>query len=544
MSTILSEKYIKSTGGFWNSLNWKNELGSFISKDGAEYYSYLRFTDSQEELQRVFALKDITKQTLQKGLFVSVNSNTFDIKLIYAGLRDLENTGFDLIVNAKIQIAGARDFLNKYALEILKANHSITSNSLEAYLYDRCKAAIIDETKKHTYDYLKNHDALPTQWWQSNLSKWFNLSWLKLLEVSSVSYESESVERASEMKKRQELLDLDIEEQNQIYEHELKIKQQEEAYKSAKIQIENDRKLSEKEQQLQLEELEHSRQEQELKSKLSLETIRLEGEKRKIELEAEIERIRNNPDSAKEMLQRSQETEQRNIEIADSIKTAIKELAVMSLIAKDALKEGLSAKERISVSASGVSSKTMELLGKTSGPAYLAQILREKASNSDNPVMMKKIELRSRDIGHKKVDSLKINSSLQFEFLTERSGYATILNIGTSGRVWLQCPNIYVGIDDAKIEAGDKYQIPGQLLPGEALSQNGLSYIEIGPPGWEELVVIISDNPLAAEKDLFKSTLGSPFVEMSQGRLDELLEQLSSLDEKSWDVGILSFLVE
>ena len=200
--------------------------------------------------------------------------------------------------------------------------------------------------------------------------------------------------------------------------------------------------------------------------------------------------------------------------------------------------------ERLNASATGMSATTLGLLGMTNSPAYLAQVFREKTSYSPNSIMMKKSELRTRDIGTKKVDSLRINSSLQFEFVSTRSGYATVLNIGTSGKIWLQSPNAYVAVEQAKVESDKKYRIPGELLPNDQLNHNRLDYVEVGPAGWEELVVIVSDKPLVTEADTFHSTQDSPFVALSADRIEQLLDSLAELRESECGVGILSFLVE
>jgi len=172
--------------------------------------------------------------------------------------------------------------------------------------------------------------------------------------------------------------------------------------------------------------------------------------------------------------------------------------------------------------------------------------LREKADAAPDAVKMKKVAvaLRTRDIGNTPVDSLRINSSLEFEFMSQRSGYATALNIGTSGAVKLNSPNAYVGIEEARVEAGQISSIPGRLLPGGELSRRELSYLEVGPPGWEEPVVIVSPEPLATKADLFDSTKGSPFVALSTDRIAQIVDQLAELPEDAWSAGLLSFPVE
>ena len=212
---------------------------------------------------------------------------------------------------------------------------------------------------------------------------------------------------------------------------------------------------------------------------------------------------------------------------------------------KDAIREGVGDAKRLSEHAGHMSAATMELLARPQGSAYLAQIFREKVRRAAHPVMMKKVELRTRDIGNKKVDTLSINSDLQFEFMVNQKGYVTLLNMGTSGKIWLHGPNAYVGIEGSRAEAGRRYAVPGpELLPYERLAQQGLGYVEIGPPGWEELIVIVTDQPIITAQDVFSSTVNNPFAELSPKRVTQLVDQLAELEEDAWTCGLLGFLVE
>ena len=109
----------------------------------------------------------------------------------------------------------------------------------------------------------------------------------------------------------------------------------------------------------------------------------------------------------------------------------------------------------------------------------------------------------------------------------------------------MQSPNSYIPPDQACVVNNESYLIPGSsLLSHEDLSRNGLCYIEGGPAGWEELVVIISDQPLVNKRLLFRSTPKMPFVKLSGQDYESFIDQLDSLSEQSWSVGVLSFLVE
>ena len=152
-------------------------------------------------------------------------------------------------------------------------------------------------------------------------------------------------------------------------------------------------------------------------------------------------------------------------------------------------------------------------------------------------------ELRSRDIGtqQRRVDTLPIGSSLQFEMTSTLSGYVTLVNIGTSGKVWLQVPNPFVLPDAARVEASQLYTVPGpQLLPAQSIE----GYFELGPEGWEHMAVTITDVPLVDPRFMELATPESPFIDLTSEAAAELAEALENAEPDHYAFGLLSFLVE
>lgn len=141
------------------------------------------------------------------------------------------------------------------------------------------------------------------------------------------------------------------------------------------------------------------------------------------------------------------------------------------------------------------------------------------------------------------VETLPIRERVDFEFLSPRSGYVTIINPGTSGAFFLHAPNGYR--TSPYIEAGKLYHVPGpEILPEEELRRNGLAYYEGGPPGWEYLVVIVSDEPLVQEKLLVRSAPRRPIIELSQDEMQEIVDCLDGLEREKWAAGMAQFRVE
>ncbi|GAH86074.1 unnamed protein product, partial [marine sediment metagenome] len=91
----------------------------------------------------------------------------------------------------------------------------------------------------------------------------------------------------------------------------------------------------------------------------------------------------------------------------------------------------------------------------------------------------------------------------------------------TSGIIYLHIPNTYTGAREAVISAGRIYHIPGaELLPWESLRRCGLDYVEIGPPGWEHLAVIVSDEPLFEDQMIKKSIPKEPLIKLTRDELE------------------------
>ena len=102
----------------------------------------------------------------------------------------------------------------------------------------------------------------------------------------------------------------------------------------------------------------------------------------------------------------------------------------------------------------------------------LIKLLQNKIDTDISKIILTKNNFLKKSVGNEKVNSLSINSHLQFEFTTERGGCVMMLNIGTSGSIFLHIPNAYIPAQEAVIFEGS-YKIPGkELLPYQQLQKN------------------------------------------------------------------------
>ncbi len=176
----------------------------------------------------------------------------------------------------------------------------------------------------------------------------------------------------------------------------------------------------------------------------------------------------------------------------------------------------------------------------------------EKQQEADGRVQMYMPELTipcnaghtTRDIGCKKrPKKLKVGRELNFKITSELAGYLTVLNLGTSGRLWLNVPNSY--IKKAKIEEDQSLAMPGKgTLPWSGLDKAGLEYMEMGPGGWERMAAIVTPQPLIDTTLLYRSYPDQPLVLIERDDLRRIKKKLEQFNQNEWSAAILTFLVE
>lgn len=535
-----------STVGIFQWFRRKGKERDMLDRPDTEAYVHRGYADRTTKLERVSSKKEIGKLGANDRLLV-INTAPFEAELVFPDLVSKDGVSLDATVKVACRVSDPRKFLQECALDWLAASDSVSITQLETWMINCCSIEVREEVQVVQYDAMKQREGLPASWWMIKLPGWMGTDWLKIIEVTEARYESMTADKAAEIASRRKQFELEEESRQQINQHEVRMQHEQLEYENAKRELELAADLSEKDRQARLKQAELTYEKAILEATSEIERIRMQNQKERAEMEAEIDRLHSREDLAAERLKQAQESERRTKEYLDELTAAREQLGDQAELLRAAIQEGLEDAKRISDFAGSTSSTTMALIGKTAGPEYLSRILREKANTDPDAVKAKKSELRTRDIGTTPVDSLGMNSSLQFEFMSQRPGYATVLNIGTSSTVRLHSPNAYVGVDEAKIEAGRAYSIPGEpggLLPYEDLRRNGLSYLEVGPPGWEVLAVIVTPERLIGTDELFESTARSPFVALSESRIGQIADQLAELPDDAWNAGLLSFLVE
>ncbi len=298
-----------------------------------------------------------------------------------------------------------------------------------------------------------------------------------------------------------------------------------------------------------LEKLERARCRDLMLSEIKIASARLAWNKATLQHETAMARAANHAEGVKKAMSKLYEAERDHRRVmafytqAQNTLSKIARIAipVLSVLSGHDPVAAHQMAERLISSEFGFGADGLLALGYAVQSQALVQALRRKNMADGESIRIKSLSA-GRDAGTAPVKTLKINSQIRFEFLTQRGGCLTILNIGSSGFVHVQAPNFFV--PDPRVEADRMYTVPGpEIMPLERLLQSGLDYVETGPPGWEHMAVIVSEKPIIAREILSRGTAAAPFVRLQQQEFDDLCFAINQLPVQEWTSNFLSFLV-
>jgi hypothetical protein len=466
-------------------------------------------------------------------------------------LKDAQGCSHDLILYGTWRVADTQAFLTRYALNFLTENVPLTRTMVEEWLAAHHLRPRLRMIAQEFSVAGLQAETVTAGWFQQRCQEWLAGSGIipAILRFELVSADKQRVE--AERRQEEEFKRLTTQ-QEQKHKLELAQLQQQAAYEEQKRKIELDAQLSEKQRQLDIELLEKEH----LKRKVSLdgqildeqrkqEIATLEHQKRMAEIQRDTKAVQ---ETDKRMAEMAQKHSEMVVAQAKTQETLTQLLGPLTQLLNDMLnaKQGKQhqAVEK-AVNEHGLDPVILQNLGVEATSQSFLEQLSQQANRHPQRVVVEKHELQTRDIGGKHIKALPINSSLQLQFTTRRSGYVTLLNIGTSGAIYLHVPNPYLADRDTRVIAGETHQIPGSwLLPWEGLRRHNLDYVEIGPPGWEHLAVIISDQPVVNRLWMIRSTPQNPFLKLGENEVQTLSAHLNSLPPDKWSAGVVSFLVE
>ncbi len=523
-------------------------------KPGMQLYMSFQQPDGGRELRRIMDGESLDTSLSQGGVrFYHVGTDHYRFSPTFSRVvTDKQGQEWDCRIAGQLFVHDARKILAAVAVGIASPNSPVTATIAESWLANRIAANVRDAVRDYSIADLRDRQALPPSWWEKQLAEWLEEFGATIL-VDEVSWSSAQAEVAEAEAARQHDLERIAAARQREQEADLREAAAKAGYEKQKKQIEADLSLSDLERSHRLQMLEKQHRRELIEADTQIMNARREAEKAALEHEVTLARLRQDADGVKQAAEREQQAAERHravVEELNELKTTLTTLAdlpgnLLEKLAGQNAEKANAAAERLVSPEFGISASSLAGLRFQVDRQSFVEGLRRRAAADDNELSIRKTELRCRNIGTAKVKGLLINTSLQFEFSTERDGYVTLLNIGTSGSVYIHVPNPYVLPEQTRVKSGHTYGIPGpELLPWERLRQLGLDYVEVGPPGWEHIAVVVSDRPLVNACILERAKMEAPFVKLTNDELSGFGHMLIKKPVDTWSAGVLSFLVE
>jgi hypothetical protein len=480
----------------------------------------------------------------EHGSVLVINKAPAGFELSFAAIvKDAGGNAWDLIFNGTLRVTDPLGFLEASAFAVVTPETPLSRPLMESWLGGRIQFQVRDAVRGLSISDLREKDKLPACWWQNEINGWLASSGVNAA-VTGVRWESADAARAESERASERESERIAQERDRQFKAELREAQARLDYGKEKARIDADTQLLEADrvQQLRVHELNH--RSELMIAETEIENARRSAEKCALEHELSMARLRNDVERATIAQSRIDESEQRHEELVDALDKAHELLNKLKLdksllqeLAGQNWAKANQAAERLVSSEFGFVPAQLEILGfPVVNQSFVETVSKKNAR--DSQVQLYKAELKTRDIGAAKVMALRIGQSLQFTLTARRSGYLTVLNIGTSGNAYLQVPSALIGGRNIRIDAGRSYALPGpELFPWQ------WDYREEGPAGWEHIIALVTDEPFIPVKAASRSSDASPIVRLTPEEIGSLFESLNEMRLDSWTAGLLSFLV-
>jgi hypothetical protein len=545
METVQKKKW-------WGSKSRKNTI-IIPEVDGSSLFLEKNIKAGGGELQEIARPeKEMSFDTENMFRLIAVSNEWLQLELSFPSItKDSQGNEYDLFLCGKWKISNPFIFLTSCGLSLTGIKEPLSNKTVLSWISSEIGTRVRNAVDEKDVDDLVGKDAIPAQVWQSFLHEWLENTGITVAIHKRPVWKSADAEVAKSEKKRQEEKRKKLTSIKQ--EQELEVEKAKAATNLQKEidKINNDLTLSREEQAHQLEILRKKQAAELVQANKALESLRGQSERDALQHKFEMAKLSNDMEAISRAEKEQKEANRKYEELMEKIAAMEKGLekkgdeisSLLTALSSSEQKKSYDAAETL-VTQFDFTPELLNEMGFPASPQVFVERLKQKKLESES-IRIEKTELITRNIGTKRVKGLPINTSLQFEFSTRKTGYLTLLNIGTSGDIFIHVPNAYVAPVQAEVEEGRVYGIPGrELLPWEKLREMELDYIEIGPPGWEHLAAIVSEKPLIDTRLLRKASFDNPFVQLTNEEFSELYEKLNEKSIGKWFAGVLSFLVE
>lgn len=532
---------------FWNSD--KKRLENFINVPGTRSY----FLDGTS----LIAVQDPS----QAGSYIRtghslfrISDQEFEIILLWnAAIKDSEECLFRIVIRTLISSQHKFILYWKNRLQTLgDLDDAQIANDIMSQMGDFVSVQV----QEYTYDDLVNRAMLPVDWWKNELAQQvLNSMGLEICNIDVIC-SSPSLEEKKELENLIQSQQITLQKALANARFEQKMAEIEENREQNRNAIKAQRSLAEQERKAHFDKQQilADSQRAQLIQKAEIERMSLEAER--LDLEIKLTEIRNRPERERQALEEEKARHQKEFTaFSDAMTASIDKLETAVDLLTKLVNEKTFAPAEISLNmiydCVDLSDSALSFLGRLETKEFFSRFFKKHEKHKGAKINMKLVKALPRDItcgqNNMKVQTLQMGDVLDIFFRSPLSGYTTLINLGTSGKFWLQIPNAYVDINRSRIEKSEITDIPGPLLPRAALDLNGLYYAESenGPAGWEELILLVTQKPLTRflEPLLDESKENAPFVQIGTRQMVNLMKELEQLPKDDWAVGVLGFSV-
>ena len=142
---------------------------------------------------------------------------------------------------------------------------------------------------------------------------------------------------------------------------------------------------------------------------------------------------------------------------------------------------------------------------------------------------------------------LHVGDQMTLRLKSPRSGYLTLFNFGTSGRVSKIFPHPALGTTDNHVKAGCVYMLPGALmspdvLPDGAWEEQGPVSSRTGLP--ERILAVLTDERVALDETCFGAQVGRVLTRGGFDVVEESISSILDLPRGAWTWGMVEAAVE
>jgi len=470
-------------------------------------------------------------------ILIAVNQEPFVLRLEFADLpgRDQHRITVRCAVTARAAVP--ERFLDGYGPLRIAALGIVTPERLRSFVVDRVAAAAAERVAEWNYHYLKTRSAITPDGWIALLTDALtdrgfpDQPVLRIDALDGLRYESTESEAAAQRAER--------EAREQLRRAEARLAQQRRDIErknreEAEAEAEADALLAAM-RAAEKAGVERQDAEADLEHKVRLERLHRDFALHQVErVAAETDRVRAEALLAQQRAggaERDAELAGLQAAIAASRETLRQitetqaELQRVVNLQRAIRHVGLPDAHATALYRADLGPEALHRLG--SAPRHLlSALVQQRQAAAPEVLSLQRRHMVSRDLGILRLDTVEIGSLFEMVIRTSRPGWLTLINLGSSGKNLLLAPNDLSRLDSSRLAAGAIEEMPGQtLLPGALIRENG-------PPGAQEVLALLSLDPLFSDDEL--SALAHSGRVLSESRLAALVEVLAASAPEAW----------